>query len=115
MADAEKLVQEELIFDIEKDPYNYAMRVVFCRWKPFILRAMHSDEGELTHFSRFTKQYRQTPRIVGTIFRGLMPQEPKPMVSSTPKVVALPAFAPGRKHSAVQKRPTRPIFRKVAA
>ena len=26
--------QAEMVFDIQKDPYNYVMRVVFCRWKP---------------------------------------------------------------------------------
>ena len=35
--------QKDMVFDIAKDPYNYVMRVVFCRWKPFILQAMDTD------------------------------------------------------------------------
>ena len=52
--------QNELVFDIEKDPYNYVMRVVFCRWKPFILQAMDTDA--VTNFSRFCKQLPITQR-----------------------------------------------------
>ena len=82
----EKLPREGLVFDIDKDPYNYVMRVVFCRWKPFILRAMHSDEGELTHFSRFMKQLPITQKVLsqnlraleedGLIYRTVLPTKP---------------------------------------
>ena len=51
--DAAEDAKDGLIFDIQQDPYNYVMRVVFCRWKPFILRAMDFDEGKLTHFFLF--------------------------------------------------------------
>ena len=71
MAQDETLSREELIFDIDKDPYNYVMRVVFCRWKPFILRAMHSDEGELTHFSRFTKQLPISHKVLSQNLKAL--------------------------------------------
>lgn len=47
--DAEE--QGEMVFDISKDPYNHMMRVVFSRWKPFILRAIHIDKG--TYFPAF--------------------------------------------------------------
>lgn len=77
---------EELIFDITKDPYNHMMKVVFCRWKPFILRAMTFDEGELTHFSRFTKQLPITQKVLaenlrqleedGLIYRTVIPVKP---------------------------------------
>lgn len=82
----EKLPREGLVFDIDKDPYNYVMRVVFCRWKPFILRAMHSDEGEVTHFSRFMKQLPITQKVLsqnlraleedGLIYRTVLPTKP---------------------------------------
>lgn len=42
------------VFDISKDPYNHMLKVVFSRWKPFILRAIAVDNG--TYFSRFFKQ-----------------------------------------------------------
>ena len=77
---------EELYFDIQQDPYNYVMRVVFCRWKPFILRAMDFDEGKLTHFSRFTKQLPITQKVLsqnlrqleedGLIYRTVVPVTP---------------------------------------
>ncbi len=76
----------ELIFDIQQDPYNYVMRTVFCRWKPFILRAMDFDEGNLTHFSRFTKQLPITQKVLsqnlrqleedGLIYRTVLPTTP---------------------------------------
>lgn len=77
---------DELVFDIRQDPYNYVMRVVFCRWKPFILRAMDFDEGKLTHFSRFTKQLPITQKVLsqnlrqleedGLIYRTVVPVTP---------------------------------------
>ena len=86
MAEEEKQGREELVFDIDQDPYNYVMRVVFCRWKPFILRAMHSDEGEMTHFSRFMKQLPITQKVLsqnlraleedGLIYRTVLPTKP---------------------------------------
>lgn len=45
-----------LEFDIRKDPYNYMSKLIFSRWKPFILRAMDFDQDNLTHFAQFTKQ-----------------------------------------------------------
>ncbi len=42
------------VFDISKDPYNHMLKVIFSRWKPFILRAIEVDHG--TYFSRFFKQ-----------------------------------------------------------
>ena len=80
--------KEERVFDIRQDPYNYAMRVIFTRWKPFILRAMDVD-GE-THFSRFTKQLPITQKVLsqnlrqleadGLILRTVIPTSP-PQVS----------------------------------
>lgn len=86
MAEQEEKCDEELYFDIQQDPYNFVMRVVFCRWKPFILRAMDFDEGELTHFSRFTKQLPITQKVLsqnlrqleedGLIYRTVVPVSP---------------------------------------
>lgn len=47
--------QENPVFDVNKDPYNHMMRILFGRWKPFILMAMIFDEGK-TNFSDFIKQ-----------------------------------------------------------
>ena len=69
--DAAEDAKDGLIFDIQQDPYNYVMRVVFCRWKPFILRAMDFDEGKLTHFSRFTKQLPITQKVLSENLRQL--------------------------------------------
>ena len=73
-----------LIFDIEKDTYNYVRHAVFSRWKPFILQAMDNDEA--TNFSRFSKQLPITQKVLaqnlkaleqdGLIFRTVIPDTP---------------------------------------
>ena len=88
--DAAEDAKDGLIFDIQQDPYNYVMRVVFCRWKPFILRAMDFDEGKLTHFSRFTKQLPITQKVLSQnlkdmqadelIYRDVLPEVPPRVV-----------------------------------
>ena len=77
---------EALEFDIRKDPYNFMSRLIFSRWKPFILRAMDFDEGNLTHFAQFTKQLPISPKVLaqnlremegdGLIYRTVLPQTP---------------------------------------
>lgn len=84
--DDNKQSPEELYLDILQDPYNHMMRVVFCRWKPFILRAMTFDEDELTHFARFTKQLPITQKVLsenlrqleadGLVYRTVIPMTP---------------------------------------
>ena len=74
----------DMILDIRKDPYNYVMRVVFCRWKPFILQAMDTDE--VTNFSRFIKQLPITQKVLsqnlkaleqdGLVVRTVLPDTP---------------------------------------
>ena len=59
----------ELIFDIHQDPYNYVMRTVFCRWKPFILRAMDFDG--YTNFARFTKQIPISEKVLSENLKQL--------------------------------------------
>lgn len=76
--------REEIVFDINKDPYNYVMKVVFSRWKPFILQAMDTDE--VTNFSRFCKQLPITQKVLsqnlkaleddGLITRTVIPETP---------------------------------------
>ena len=67
----EPMLPEEPVFDIRQDPYNHMMRVVFCRWKPFILRAMDFDDGKLTHFSRFIKQLPISQKVLSENLRQL--------------------------------------------
>ena len=74
----------ETVFDIQKDPYNHMMRLVFSRWKPFILRAIAVDGG--TYFSRFFKQLPITQKVLsqnlkdmqedGLIYRNVLPEIP---------------------------------------
>ena len=49
------MANDTIIFDVSKDPYNHMSRMLFGRWKPFILMAMIFDEGK-TNFSDFIKQ-----------------------------------------------------------
>ena len=76
--------EQQIILDIEKDPYNYVRSVVFCRWKPFILQAMDTDE--VTSFARFCKQLPITQKVLtqnlkalekdGLILRTVIPDTP---------------------------------------
>ena len=53
--------------------------------------------------------------MVGQIFRMLMPQEPKPSVSTKARVDTLVGVPLKATNSSREIRPTSPIFRKVAA
>lgn len=74
----------EIVFDIAKDPYNYVMKMVFCRWKPFIIQAMAKDG--VTNFARFSKQLPITQKVLtqnlkilerdGLVFRTVIPDTP---------------------------------------
>lgn len=76
--------ENNIIFDIARDPYNYVSKVVFSRWKPFILQAMNTDE--VTSFSRFTRQLPITQKVLaqnlkalekdGLIHRTVIPESP---------------------------------------
>lgn len=62
---------DEIFFDINQDPYNHMARVVFSRWKPFILEAMTFDDGNVTHFARFTKQIPISQKVLAENLRQL--------------------------------------------
>lgn len=72
-------------FDIRKDPYNHMMRILFSRWKPFILMAMIFDEGK-TSFSDFAGQLPISHKVLtenlkaleqdGLIRRTVIPETP---------------------------------------
>ncbi len=78
----------ETVLDIKKDPYNHMMRVVFSRWKPYILHAIAFDNG--TYFSRFFKQLPITQKVLsqnlremqedGLICREVLPETPPRVV-----------------------------------
>ena len=75
----------ELEFDIRKDPYSHMMRILFCRWKPFILMAMIFDDGK-TNFSDFIKRLPISHKVLsenlkameadGLIRRTVVPDTP---------------------------------------
>ena len=70
--------------DIRDDPYTYMSHLIFNRWKPFILRAIHIDEG--TYYSRFLRQLPITQKVLsqnlkelqqdGLVFRRVLPEVP---------------------------------------
>ena len=72
-------------FDIQKDPYNHMMRILFSRWKPFILMAMIFDEGK-TNFSDFVRQIPISRKVLtenlrameadGLLYRTVVPDTP---------------------------------------
>lgn len=77
-----------LLFDIQKDPYNHMIRLVFNRWKPFLLHAIAVDHG--THFSRFSRQLPISQKVLsqnlrdlqkdGLIYRIVQPETPPRVV-----------------------------------
>ena len=84
----ERVQPGEEVFDITMDPYNHMMRLVFSRWKPFILRAIAVDDG--TYFSRFFKQLPITQKVLSQnlkdmqedelIYREVLPEVPPRVV-----------------------------------
>ena len=76
---------KELIFDVSRDPYSHMARILFGRWKPFLLMAMVFDEGT-TNFSDFIKQLPISHKVLaenlrameadGLIYRTVVPDTP---------------------------------------
>ncbi len=79
------MAEKELKFDISKDPYSHMMKLLFSRWKPFILMAMIFDEGK-TNFSDFSAQLPISHKVLaenlksmerdGLIQRTVIPDTP---------------------------------------
>ena len=63
------MAEQEMVFDIERDPYNFVRQAVFSRWKPFILQAMDTDQ--VTNFSRFCKQLPITQKVLAQNLKAL--------------------------------------------
>ena len=57
--------------DIRQDPYMHMMRMVFSRWKPFILHGISFDKGTPTYFSRILKQIPVSPKVLSQNLREL--------------------------------------------
>ena len=77
--------ENEIEFDIKKDPYNHMEGMLFGRWKPFILMAMVFDGGK-TGFSDFAAQLPISHKVLsenlkalerdGLIDRTVIPETP---------------------------------------
>ncbi len=61
---------QQMDFDIRQDPYNHMARMLFGRWKPFILMAMFFDEGK-TNFSDFAKQLPISHKVLTENLRAM--------------------------------------------
>ena len=57
--------------NIRNDPYSHMLRLVFNRWKPFILRAIYFDADRPTYFSRFYKQLPISQKVLSQNLRDL--------------------------------------------
>lgn len=64
---------EKNVFDITMDPYNHMIRLLFSKWKPFILRAIAIDNG--TYFSRFFKQLPISQKVLSQNLKEMMSDE----------------------------------------
>lgn len=70
---AEQVPAGTAVFDITQDPYNHMIRLIFSRWKPFILRAISIDDG--TYFSRFFKQLPISQKVLSQNLRDMQADE----------------------------------------
>ena len=70
MKGVDGMAEKQAAFDIQKDPYNYFRRVVFGRWKPYLLHAMAFD-GEATNFAKFTHQLPISEKVLAQNLREL--------------------------------------------
>ena len=62
--------EKPMIFDIHRDPYNHMSRMLFGRWKPFLLMAMAFDEGK-TNFSDFVRQLPISNKVLAENLRAM--------------------------------------------
>jgi DNA-binding HxlR family transcriptional regulator len=60
---------EELFFTVERDPYNFVMKLFLNRWKPFIIQAMRFDG--VTRYNRFTKQLPISEKVLAQNLKEL--------------------------------------------
>lgn len=54
---------------IVDDPYTFAKRVIFAKWKPFLLNAIYVDG--VTRFNRFTKMLPISEKVLAQNLREL--------------------------------------------
>ncbi len=69
---AEQMYDHDL--DIRQDPYFHMNRMVFSRWKPFILHAFKVDKEhteQVMYFSYFLKQLPISSKVLGENLREL--------------------------------------------
>lgn len=69
---------------IVNDPYTFAKKVIFAKWKPFLLNAIYVDG--VTRFSRFAKMLPISEKVLsqnlkeleadGLIYRTVVPDTP---------------------------------------
>ena len=64
----EKHSNKKLEFN-DKDPYNYAIKALCNRWKPFILQAIKTDGA--TRYSRFRKQLPISEKVLAENLKEL--------------------------------------------
>jgi len=56
-------------FSLDRDPYNFAIRVFCNRWKPFIIYAIQMDES--TRYSEFRRWLPITEKVLANNLREL--------------------------------------------
>lgn len=65
--------KENEVFDITTDPYVHMMKLIFNRWKPFLLRAIAID-GK-TYYSRFFKQLPISQKVLSQNLKEMVKDE----------------------------------------
>lgn len=60
-----------LVLDIEKDPYKHVIKMLFGRWKPYLLRAMDFEEAGFSSFAQFTRQLPISQKVLAQNLKEL--------------------------------------------
>lgn len=71
--DSLNVPEENEVFDITRDPYVHMMKLIFNRWKPFLLRAIAID-GQ-TYYSRFFKQLPISQKVLSQNLKEMVEDE----------------------------------------
>lgn len=63
------LNNQDFTFSLDRDPYNFAMKVFCKRWKPFIIQAIKTDKS--TRYSEFRRRLPISEKVLANNLRQL--------------------------------------------
>jgi DNA-binding HxlR family transcriptional regulator len=63
-------MNDSLFFTVERDPYNFVIKMFCNRWKPFIIQAIRFDNG-VTRYTKFTRQLPISEKVLAENLKEL--------------------------------------------